>query len=68
MDEIFKIERLDHITKITNLSSYTVKLSLIPVKPKRKISGIVIIFPDSYQIFDFEIDLTTIYFSFEVKK
>lgn len=54
-------------TLISNKSKFTIFLSLIPIKPKRKTFLIYVIEPNCFKIFDEVIDITKYYIRFEDK-
>ncbi len=65
MEDLFKIEKMDNITKFINHSDYKIFLSLRPVKPKRKYYDFLLIHPNSFMIIEYELDFTQISIHFE---
>jgi len=71
MDEIFKIEKIGHIIRISNSSEFCMIISLVPIKPKRKYIDIRIVKPGEFVIFDdldYRIELKDLSFRFEERK
>lgn len=68
MNLLFKVERYNHITKITNLSEEVLLISSIPSPPKRKYWDLMAIPPGEFRICDYEIDLTKTSFRLKNKQ
>lgn len=64
---LFKVEQIGNAIKITNNSQFNLLLHLMPIKPKRKIVKFCIIPRDSWQMHDYDFDLSRIFFSLEIK-
>jgi hypothetical protein len=65
MNQVFTIERLEHVTKITNYSDMNLLIFETPMPPKRKLSLFLVIQPEQFRLLDFPIDLTRINFRLE---
>lgn len=65
MKELLKIERIDHVTKITNNSGYDLLISWKPIFPKRKYRSFYLVAKDCYVIIEWELDLSTISITFQ---
>jgi|HubBroStandDraft_3_1064219.scaffolds.fasta_scaffold1018493_2 hypothetical protein len=65
MTEIFKVERKEHITMITNYSDMNLWVFQTPLPPKRKHVCLHLIQPEQFVIWDFPVDLTRINFRLE---
>jgi hypothetical protein len=61
--EILKIEKIGHVTKITNNSPFDLIVSETPIPPKRKYVDRILI-KKGYSL-TFEIDLTLLSFKFD---
>jgi len=62
----FSVEKMHTgFWKISNHTNLNLILSIKPIKPKRKIINIDIIFPGFFSIIEEEMDLKNLYFSFE---
>jgi hypothetical protein len=62
---ILKIEKIDGLWKFTNNSDYTIIISCIPAKLKRKYVDVMTIFSDNFAMIDSKIDLSSLSFRFE---
>ncbi len=60
---VFKIEKKDTHTIITNNSKFNLWVSLIPIKPKRKYVDIRVVGPGHFVIYEDEMDMTSLSFS-----
>ena len=66
----FSVSQKHGITKLVNNSKFTLIVSILPIKPKRKYTKAIIVPPHSFKIYDCssmgdELDLTTLSFGLE---
>lgn len=58
------IDKLKHITKITNGSQYDILISIKPTKPKRRFIDIALVAKGTFVIYEETLDLSKISISF----
>lgn len=65
MNDFLKISKCDSLTKIENLSAFTLMLYEIPIYPKRRWILKLVIEKKSFHLIEYDVDFKKIYITFK---